>query len=93
MKKSPPERNFLYYMPPRPASPHDSAASPSPLTKRSETEMAMPTSKEASVVIKPRLRGKLHRSAAYAAAAAGASMVASASRVSAQAGWACLIYT
>lgn len=47
----------------------------------------------ANLPVKPRLRGKLHRSAAFAAAAAGASMVASASRVSAQAGWACLIYT
>lgn len=85
-------------MSPRLASPHDSAASPpAPTGKRPTTMPPTPESKAAAAAsllpVKPRLRGKLHRSAAFAAAAAGASMVASASRVSAQAGWACLIYT
>lgn len=111
-------------MTPRPASPHDSAASPPPASaigKRSAAE-STPTSKDATTaaasgkrstsmatpttltanrkegssttaVLKPKLRGRLHLFSAFSAAAAGASMVASASRISAQAGWATLIYT
>ena len=79
---------------PTPAS-KDATTRAAASEKRSTTP-TMSTSKDKPstlLPVKPRLRGKLHRGAAYAAAAAGASMVASASRVSAQAGWACLIYT
>ena len=49
--------------------------------------------KGSTTVLKPKLRGRLHLFSAFSAAAAGASMIASASRISAQAGWATMIYT